>query len=1399
MRRRIIIVAVAVILATPLVILALLATEPGSRWVLGMASRAAGDGFSYASVEGDLLSELRLSGLEVRAAGHQTRASDFVLRWRPLALLSGRLHVQRLVVTQLEYTAPKEKKPAPADEDLEGVSFPIAIRVDDVRIEDVLIRRDKAENRIDRALLQGFTVDGNVVTLARLEVAADTLELTAHGQVDPSPPHAVEAGIVWSLQLPDGATAEGAGNLTGTLEAIRIEHALKRPFSADLSGTIAPLEEPLRLDLSGQWRALRWPFEGTPEFESRSGTFTARGNLRQLALTLEASLDSDKIPARSLRLDADLKRPGKQLEASLRWSTRLANGEEASGSGTFTGNARRINIDHTLETPVRISTQGHVSPAGKATELSLRGEWRDLSWPLMGEPTISSASGRYQLSGVPDALGVRINAALRSPTAQIDQGDLELQGNASAVAPFPFDLNLGFKAKLPQNVAASGRATFKGDAKKIEIDSSLEQPVALESRGAIILTGKSPTLDFSGEWRDLRWPLEGEADFRSASGNFSASGPLDQLALKVNAKASGRRLPPADTRVDAQLGPQSARIRSLSIDTLGGEIRAAGDVGWQPAPRWTLEVSATGLKPERFFEQWPGEIALQTTVSGRVDAGTPKLNLERLKLDGRLRGYPVNGSGALSIDGTMIKARDLRLRSGDNRIEVNGDAGDRLDLSFAINAPALNAVAPKLQGRLEGEGRLRGKRAEPTLVARLSGGDLAWENRSVKTLALNVDAGTAPGYRSRISLDAGGIRLDGGTPGELKLSGDGTPEQHRLVLDFSSGADSLVTTAKGRYRELGWSGTLESELKSKDFGQWRTLEPVSVSASADRISLDRLCLTQASARLCAGGRWEPVSDAIEASGEVASLPLVLAQPFLPEGVRLEGSLSGEFKVTGTRDAPQANGSISAKSGKLFYEPGAGFESAEFDYRDGRIDVSHAPSGTRLQAALDLKNAGSVNGNFQIGPLQDDTAASLKGQLKADFSDVGWIGVMVPGLVDVRGRLNSALDIGGTTANPAISGELLLEKGEGKVPDLGLELNQINLALSSDRSGRVSVEGALSSGGGKLDINGRSNLSPGERRLELEIKGSEFEVARLPTVQAYVSPDLRLSADPKLAELTGSVHIPRAKVKLKELPVTAVKVSEDEVIVNAEQGVQTQRKRPGPTLRIKVDVSLGDEVSFDGFGLTTHIEGNLAVSGETGKPPEAQGTLSLREGRYEAYGQDLKIRTGRLLFAGPINNPGVDLTAVRELKDVTAGIVVGGSVKSVDSRVFSEPPMPEADAFSYLLTGRPLSGGSETDAAKLQQAAAALGLKRANVITQQIQTKVGLDELTVGGDGVDQTSLLLGKQIAPDIFIRYALGIFEQSGKLILDYRLTDSVSVQAESGEQQGMDIIYKIEREKLF
>ncbi len=121
-------------------------------------------------------------------------------------------------------------------------------------------------------------------------------------------------------------------------------------------------------------------------------------------------------------------------------------------------------------------------------------------------------------------------------------------------------------------------------------------------------------------------------------------------------------------------------------------------------------------------------------------------------------------------------------------------------------------------------------------------------------LELEVDAGTRPGYRSRVTIDADGIRDNGKRIGRASISGDGTPEQHRLVVNAMVLDDSLSAELSGRYEAGAWSGSVESRIKSKSFGEWRTPKPAALSASRDRVRLDTLCLAQTPGRICAARR-----------------------------------------------------------------------------------------------------------------------------------------------------------------------------------------------------------------------------------------------------------------------------------------------------------------------------------------------------------------------------------------------------------------------------------------------------------------------------------------------------------------------------------------------------------------
>ena len=88
------------------------------------------------------------------------------------------------------------------------------------------------------------------------------------------------------------------------------------------------------------------------------------------------------------------------------------------------------------------------------------------------------------------------------------------------------------------------------------------------------------------------------------------------------------------------------------------------------------------------------------------------------------------------------------------------------------------------------------------------------------------------------------------------------------------------------------------------------------------------------------------------------------------------------------------------------------------------------------------------------------------------------------------------------------------------------------------------------------------------------------------------------------------------------------------------------------------------VTFKGFDFTAYLDGELEAIETPGEKTRGRGALSFRQGKYRGYGQDLTIDPGRLIFAGPINNPSLDVLAYRKAADNTrAGFKVTGTVQA----------------------------------------------------------------------------------------------------------------------------------------
>ena len=404
--------------------------------------------------------------------------------------------------------------------------------------------------------------------------------------------------------------------------------------------------------------------------------------------------------------------------------------------------------------------------------------------------------------------------------------------------------------------------------------------------------------------------------------------------------------------------------------------------------------------------------------------------------------------------------------------------------------------------------------------------------------------------------------------------------------------------------------------------------------------------------------------------------------------------------------------------------------------------------------------------------------------------------LFPFIDQFEGSLAAEISAAGPASKPDISGEASWRNGRVLVPAANVPLSDINIMISGGTSGSARLEGSAAAGDGRLAFVGQlQDLMQQQRSLQIAISGDNAELVNWPEYRLWATPDLNIVVDDDGWRFSGDVAVPRAEVALRELPVDAVTLSPDVIVLGEEREERAATRFTGEARLI-----LGDEVHFNALGLETRLLGELLIRAPADRPPSATGTVSLVDGSFAAYGQKLTLRDGKLTFTGPLDDPIVDVKAVRIIETfdgtVTAGLHLRGRAKDLTSTVFAEPAMADADALSYLVIGRPLNEATEAEGGDLSGAAVALGLKQATRLTQQIGQTVGLDQLSLTGDGGETTALVAGKQVNSRLYARYAYGVFSRIGALLLRYRLSKNLTLEAGTGETQSIDILYSIERD---
>jgi len=68
---------------------------------------------------------------------------------------------------------------------------------------------------------------------------------------------------------------------------------------------------------------------------------------------------------------------------------------------------------------------------------------------------------------------------------------------------------------------------------------------------------------------------------------------------------------------------------------------------------------------------------------------------------------------------------------------------------------------------------------------------------------------------------------------------------------------------------------------------------------------------------------------------------------------------------------------------------------------------------------------------------------------------------------------------------------------------------------------------------------------------------------------------------------------------------------------------------------------------------------------------------------------------------------------------------------------------------------------------------------------------------VAGEDLDKSQIQLGKRLGSSLYVRYLVGLFDQTQKVIVEYKINKMLSLEVETDiNKYGLDLIYEIERD---
>ncbi len=1097
-----------------------------------------------------------------------------------------------------------------------------------------------------------------------------------------------------------------------------------------------------------------------------------RVNLEQIKLSAstrfsQIDIDELNIIADDFRLNITGKLQPTQdypHELALHWQLALASKTLLKGNGGLVGNVNKSRINQQLTGPLQLTLNAEIDDLLEQLNWQINVDVTEFDATKLN-PDWPTLTGKLTLNGKGDLSTANIAASL--------------QGKHPELGLFDADVRL---QRLSDNSIHIEHLMLHGPVNDSRI----------QVRGQWLPNSEGGSITAALNWQNLLWPLTAPPLFDSTIGSGWIVGNSHQYQLGLATELSIPQAPVSTVYASAKGNLDGLDLDSLRVTTLDGEITARGNLAWSPNLVWQAQLSGRDINPVSHWPEWPGQFKTTLSSSGHIKNGQLIATTDISELSGILRGHSVSLRSNFDWRDNGLDIGHFDFRSDTSQMSAQGRIGDALNLNIAIDANDLGDFYPKAKGQLNAEALLTGPKTSPTIATSFKAKTLHLPGYDIANLDGTLAMDLFNWQKVDIQLTAQSLKLKDYKLQSLAINAD----SHHLEFKAISDAISAQVKLIGKPVDKGWQGKIEQfDINSQRFADWQLKQPAKLVVSQKSLFTDELCLlSNQQASLCASVNYD--GEQWQSSLVSSQLPLSLASPFLPPDLTLEGVADASAELTFQMpDQLMGQAQIDFPAGAISYPLLIG-ERDRWQYQRGKASIIMDEQGLQANAQVAINNGDQFKAKLTLPGAKllalDQQNQALQASVVLAVHDLGLFEAMVTDIYDLRGEADLNISAAGTLAHPRFTGQAHLLNGSLRIPRLGLNIDQISFNSQSKGLETLDFNLEAHSGNGNLVVEGRTSLDRGAGwPTQISIKGKEFEISRIPEARVLLTPDLQVKLKNRKIDIEGKVHIPYAKLQPKDI-TTASRVSADAVIVDGEQPALEKW-----AIRSKIRLTLGEQVSFYGFGFEGRFGGSLLLQDEPGQLTAATGEITIPEGRYRAYGQRLDVEHGRLLYTGgPLSNPGLDFRAVRKVNSVTAGLKIGGSLNQPRIDLFSIPAMGQTDTLAYLLLGRPIENTSDEEGAMMAKAVLALGLSGGDRLARTLGNRFGLDEMRVeSSDGGDQASLVMGRYLSPKLYISYGVGLIEAINTFNVRYQISDRLQLKGESGEHQSADFLYTIER----